>query len=114
MYEGKRGREAEFMNAGDLVLLHLANRRRMDMRRGNLRDTSDGKERDASFVAPCNSSSTRDLSSIGYQQAIGLSLVPFIMLCTNWIISIDHKVPISTQFWRAFRRARSVEILYPR
>ena len=52
-YEGKRGREAEFMNAGDLVLLHLPNRRRMDMRRGNLRDTSDGKERDASFVAPC-------------------------------------------------------------
>ena len=29
------------------------------------------------------------------------------MLCTNWIISIDHKVPISTQFWLAFRRARS-------
>ena len=84
------------------------------MRRGNLRDTSDGKER--RFVrcpVPCNSWSTRDLSSIGYQ-AIGLSLVPFIILCTNWIISTDHKVPISTQFCRAFRRARSVEILYPR
>ena len=52
-YEGKRGREAEFMNAGDLVLLHLPNRRRMDMRRGNLRDTSDRKERDASSVALC-------------------------------------------------------------
>ena len=29
------------------------------------------------------------------------------MLCTNWIISVDHKVPISTQFWLASRRARS-------
>ena len=52
-YEGKRGREAEFMNAGDLVLLHLPNRRRMDMRRGNLRDTSDGKERETLRSLPC-------------------------------------------------------------
>ena len=75
IYEYGRGAALE----PDLVLLHLPNRRRMNMKRGNLRDTSDGDWRE--MVVSLR------LLSIGYQ-AIGLSVLPFMMLCTNWIASM--------------------------
>lgn len=64
------------------------------MRSGNLRDTSDGAgEGRLVAVVVVASSFVNWLSGNWIIRASS-----FMMLCTNWIASIDHKVPISTHF----------------